>query len=170
MKIISIQVSVMTFSQKIVRAFFYHDVEEDVIKAIFCLIQKFISRHPGKANYIETRVKKYCDEHASTKSYEGLVLKIMEDINSDTWKWNDVARLFWTLNLIDDAASHRIGNEARKMFRERMITMVGEKLSFITKYEWITLPLETDTITPSFPWADAILGTILFLFVRKYLL
>ena len=164
----------MTFSQKIVRAFFYHDAEEEIINAIFCHIERFKSLRPGKASYIKTRVKKFCDEHAGSQAYEGLVLKIMEDINSDTWNWNDVARVFWTLNLIDDAASHRIGSEARKMFRERMIEKVGEKLSFIDKYQWITMPLDTTLETSpsnnSFPWADVILGTVLFLYVRKYLL
>ena len=165
--------SVMNFSQKVVHAFFYHDSEEDIIKAIFCLIQKFISLHPGKASYIETRVKKYCDEHAGSQSYEALVLKAMEGITEQTWKWNDVARVFWMLNLIDDAASHRVGPAAREMFRERMIEKVGEKLSFIDKYQWITMPLicQDDTIeTSSFSFADAVLGTLLFLFIRKYLL
>ena len=166
----------MNFSQKVVHAFFYHDSEEDIINAIFCLIERFKNLRPGKASYIKTRIKKYCEEHAGSQSYEGLVLKIMEDIDSKTWSWNDVARVFWTLNLIDDAASHRLGPVAREMFRERMIKKVGDKFSFITKYEWVTMPLDTvpetssTSKTTSVTWTDAVLGTILFLFLRKYLL
>ena len=164
----------MTFSHKIVRAFFYHDAEEEIINAIFCHIERFKSLRPGKASYIKTRVKKFCDEHAGSQAYEGLVLKIMEDINSDTWNWNDVARVFWTLNLIDDAARHRIGSEARKMFRERMIEKVGEKLSFIDKYQWITMPLiNEDRISPmtnDFSWATFLAGGLIALFIRRYLI
>ena len=166
----------MHFSQNVVHAFFYNDSEKDIIEAIFCLIERFKKLQPGKASYIETRIKKYCDEHAGSQSYEVLVLKIIEDIDSETWSWSDVARVFWTLNLIDDAASHRLGPVTREMFRERMIKKVGDKFSFITKYEWVTMPLDTvpetsSTLkTTSVTWVDAFLGTVLFLLVRKYLL
>ena len=161
----------MNFSRKVVHAFFYHDSEEDIIKGIFSLIEGFKSRRPGKASYIETRVKKYCDEHAGSQSYEALVLKAMEDITEETWKWNDVARVFWVLNLIDDAASHRVGPSAREMFRERMIKKVGDKLSFIDKYQWITMPLLNAEEIPqpenTFGWPTFVAGGVLALFLWK---
>ena len=79
-------IAVMNFSRKVVHAFLYHDSEQDIIEAIFSLIERFKSLSPGKASYIETRVKKYCDEHAGSQSYEALVLKAMENITEETWK------------------------------------------------------------------------------------
>ena len=164
----------MNFNQKVVHAFFYHDSEQDIIEGIFCFIERFKNRRPGKASYIETRVKKYCEEHAGSQSYEALVLKAMEDINEETWKWNDVARVFWVLNLIDDAASHRVGPAAREKFRERMIKRVGEKLSFIDKYQWITMPLlheeEIPQLENTFGWSTFVAGGVVALFLWKILI
>ena len=68
-------------------------------------------------------------------TYEKLVLNVKENINSETWIWNDTARVFWTIHLIDDAARFELSVEDRENFRESMIEKVGGKLGFIDKYQ-----------------------------------
>ena len=163
----------MDFSRKVVHAFFYHDSEKDIINGLYCLIQKFKSLQPGQAIYLETRVKKFCTEY-DVEAYEALVLKTLENINGDSWKWNDVARVFWTLHLIDDAARVELSLDERENFRENVIEKVGEKLSFIDKYQWITMPLiNEDPIPPmtnNFSWSTFVAGGLIALFIRRYLI
>ena len=108
------------------------------------------------------------------EAYENLILKVMENINSETWIWNDIARVFWTLHLIDDAARFELSVEDRGNFRESMIEKVGGKLSFIDKYQWITMPLlNADPIPPlvalnSFSWSTFIAGGLAALYLRRF--
>ena len=50
------------------------------------------------------------------EAYEKLVLNVMENKNSETWIWNDIARVFWTLYLMDDAARFELSVEDRQTF------------------------------------------------------
>ena len=165
----------MNFSRKVVHAFFNHDSEKEIINGLYCLIQKFTNLQPGGEIYIETRIKKFCEEYNSVEAYENLVLTAMENINSETWIWNDIARVFWTLHLIDDAARFELSVEDRENFRESMIEKVGGKVSFIDKYQWITMPfLNTDPIPPlvalnSFSWSTFIAGGLAALYLQRFL-
>ena len=130
---------------------------------------------PGEQIYIKTRIKNFCAEYDSVEAYENLILKIMENINSGTWKWNEIARVFWTLHLIDDAARFELSRENRENFRKNMTEKVGEKFSFIDKYQWITMPLLTaEQIPPnvalkSFSWSTFIAGGLAALYLRRFL-
>ena len=163
----------MNFSLKVAHAFFYHDSEKDIINGLYCLIAKFQSLEPGQSMYLETRVKQFCAEY-DVETYENLVQKVLENINVDSWKWNDIARLFWTLHLINDAARFELGLEERENFRKNMIEKVGEKLSFIDKYQWITMPLinvnQEPPLTNDFSWSTFVAGGLIVLFIRRYLI
>ena len=163
----------MNFTQEVVRAFFHHDSEKDIIEALYYRIGKLTSHKPGKAKYVEARIKQYCEEYPHIEGYKELVLTIMKDITQDSWNWNDVARVFWTISLVDEAASFQVSEEERDSFREDMIKIVGERFRGITRYEWITMPLiENDSphdSTPKVTWGDVAIGAFIAFMLGKFI-
>ena len=166
----------MNFTQRVVRAFFHHDSERDIIKALYCRIGKVTSHQPGKAKYVEARIRQYCEEYPHIEGYKELLLTIMKDITQDSWNWNDVARVFWTISLVDEAASFQVSEEERDSFREDMIRIVGERFRGITRYEWITMPLiendsphESHDSIPKVTWGDVAIGAFIAFMLGKFI-
>ena len=95
----------------------------------------------------------------------------MKDITQDRWNWNDVARVFWAIRLIDDAARFHLSVEERTMFREEMIKIVGERFRRIKKHEWITFPLieEDSPEISEVTWGDVAVGAFIAFMVGKYI-
>ena len=159
----------MNFTAKIVNAFFHHDSDKDIIKALYYRIGEVTSQQPGIAKYIEARIKQFCEEHPHVESYKELALTIMKDMNQVNWNWNDVSRAFWAIRLIDDEASFQLSVEERQIFREEMIEILGERFQHITKHEWITMPLTIEDVQiPKVTWADVAIGAFIAFVVGRY--
>ena len=161
----------MNFTQEVVRAFFHHDSEKDIIEALYYRIGKLISHKPGKGKYVEARIKQYCEEYSNVEGYKDLLLTIMKDISQDSWNWNDVARVFWAISLVDDAASYKLSVEERVSFRDEMIQIVGERFRQITRYEWITMPVIMDDSPeiPTVTWGDVAVGSFIAFLIGRYI-
>ena len=161
----------MNFTEKVVKAFFHHDSERDIIKSIYSRIGKVTSRQPGKSKYVEATIKQFCEDNPHSEKYKELILTIMKDKIQESWNWNDVARVFWAISLVDNAASFHFTVEERTIFREEMIKIVGERFRCITKHEWITFPLIEDD-SPEISevtWSDVALGAFIAFLFGKYI-
>ena len=95
----------------------------------------------------------------------------MKDISQDSWNWNDVARVFWAVSLVDDAASYKLSVEERDSFRDEMIQIVGERFRQITRYEWITMPVIIDDSPeiPTVTWGDVAVGSFIAFLIGRYI-
>ena len=164
----------MTFSCKVIEAFFdyNHDFNEDhsIVAAIYRLIYRYKNASPGYFLFIETQIRKSGDQCNLASEFFELVKSAMNNILTGDWSWSQISRLFYAINLIDDVASFRLVPSEQKRLREIIVEIVGRRLSFIEEMDWKVIPIIelAEEETHQFNWIDFALGAAASLVLRRY--